>query len=93
MRLSLDQRLHVLEQIADDETKTPTERMKALDMMGRYGLGTTITETDADGRDVPRAVIAVPGAVTAETWAVAAQAQQTALDVTKRTLAEQHGVG
>lgn len=93
MRTALDERLHILADIADDPTKTPIERMKALDMLGKYGMGTTITETDNDGKDVPRSVLMVPMAPDANTWALATQAQQAALEATKRTLSEQHGVG
>ena len=35
------------------------ERLKAIDLLGKYGMGTTVTETDTDGHDVPR-----PGALT-----------------------------
>ena len=93
MRESLDARLHILAEIADDPSKTPIERMKALDMLGKYGMGTTITETDAEGKDVPRSVLVVPMAQDAGTWATATQAQQTALEEKKRALAEAHGVG
>ncbi len=93
MRLALDTRLHVLEQIADDEENTPTERMKALDMLGRYGMGTTVTETDTDGKDVQRSVLVVPGSVSSATWSTAAQAQQVELEAAKRSIAESHGVG
>ncbi len=93
MRESLDARLHILAEIADDPSKTPIERMKALDMLGKYGMGTTVTETDAEGKDVPRSVLVVPMAPDAGTWATATQAQQTALEERKRALAEAHGVG
>ena len=93
MRESLDARLHILAEIADDASKTPIERMKALDMLGKYGMGTTVTETDSDGKDVPRSVLVVPMAPDAGTWALATQAQQTALEEKKRALAEAHGVG
>lgn len=93
MREALDVRLHILAEIADDASKTPIERMKALDMLGKYGMGTTVTETDSDGKDVPRSVLVVPMAPDAGTWALATQAQQTALEEKKRALAEAHGVG
>ncbi|MFN9203858.1 MAG: hypothetical protein ACK6DP_12435 [Gemmatimonas sp.] len=93
MRTALDERLHILADIADDPSKTPIERMKALDMLGKYGMGTTITETDNEGKDVPRAVLMVPMAPDAGTWALATQAQQAGLEAAKRALSEQHGVG
>ena len=31
-----------------------SERLKAVDLLGKYGMGTTVTETDTDGNDVPR---------------------------------------
>lgn len=93
MREALGRRLHILGEIADDPKVTPTERMKALDLLGKYGMGTTITETDANGQDVPRSVLVVPMTPDAGTWSAATQQQQAALEATKRTLAEQHGVG
>lgn len=43
MRESLDKRLAVAEQIADDEDAHPSERIKALELLARYGLGTSDT--------------------------------------------------
>lgn len=39
MREALDNRISVLEEIADDTSLSPTDRIKALDLLGRYGLG------------------------------------------------------
>lgn len=93
MRLALDQRIHVLAQIADDPNATPIERMKAIDLLGKYGMGTTITETDTDGQDVARPVLVVPMTGSATDWAAATQTQQAELEAKKRALAEAHGVG
>lgn len=32
------------------------DRLKALDLLGKYGLGTTVTETDTEGRDAIRVI-------------------------------------
>lgn len=40
MRRSLDQRLVIAEQIADDTTADHGERLKALDFLAKYGMGT-----------------------------------------------------
>lgn len=45
MRESLDKRLHIAEQIAEDEDANPTERLKALELLARYGLGHSDTVT------------------------------------------------
>lgn len=39
MRESLDKRLHIAEKIAEDEDANPSERLKALELLARYGLG------------------------------------------------------
>ena len=59
MRLSLDQRLKVAEAIADDEKANPSERLKALELLARYGLGTNDTlrvpvGAEADGERLRR---------------------------------------
>lgn len=51
MRYSLAQRIWIAEQIADDESASNRDRMQALEFLARYGLGTTITETDTEGND------------------------------------------
>lgn len=47
-------RIATLRQIADGEVPEASvvDRLKAIDLLGKYGLGTTITETDTEGRDV-----------------------------------------
>ena len=44
-------RVRELERIAD-YAKSDADRMRALDLMFKYGLGTTMTETDTEGNDV-----------------------------------------
>ena len=39
MRGSLEQRLEIAEEIADDEKQRPSDRLKALEFLARYGLG------------------------------------------------------
>lgn len=53
MREALDKRLHILADIADDPSVSPAERMKALDLLGKYGMGTTSAIVDAEGNDAP----------------------------------------
>jgi hypothetical protein len=47
LRGSFDQRVRVLEEIADDRCPDPTDRIRAVDVLGRYGLG-TVREVTAD---------------------------------------------
>lgn len=48
-REAFEERVPILMAMADDEELEPTVRQKAIDMLGRYGLGTTITPTGAEG--------------------------------------------
>lgn len=73
MRQALAERLHIAEAIADDETGSASDRLRALDFMAKYGLGTTITETDTEGKDKAR-VIEVPPTESHEQWAMRARA-------------------
>ena len=41
LRASFDQRVKILEEIADSEQASPADRMKAVDLLAKYGLGTT----------------------------------------------------
>ena len=61
LRGSFEERIKVIEAIADDAKASTAERLKALDLMAKYGLGTTSTSTDTEGNDVPR-----PGRLTDE---------------------------
>ena len=53
LRGSLEKRVKIAEQIADSPTASDTDRLRALDFLAKYGLGTTQTQTDADGNDAP----------------------------------------
>jgi hypothetical protein len=56
LRGDFDKRRKILCEIADDPKASASDRLKAVDLLGKYGLGTTVTETDTDGRDVIRVI-------------------------------------
>ena len=60
LRASFSERLGILAKLADDEDLAPAERMKALEMMAKYGMGTTTTVTDTEGNDAPSPVVVLP---------------------------------
>jgi hypothetical protein len=45
-----------LRRIAKSPKATTSDRLKAIDLLGKYGLGTTVTETDTEGRDAIRVI-------------------------------------
>jgi hypothetical protein len=51
MRGSLDQRMHVAEEVLDDPRAAVADRLRALEFLAKYGLGTTTTTTDTKGND------------------------------------------
>lgn len=57
LRLAFDQRIKVLQSFADDKNLDPQVRMKAIDQLAKYGLGTTFTQTGDDGKAVPTGII------------------------------------
>ena len=59
MREALDERLKLLASFADDPNLAPLERMRALDMLAKYGIGTTQTATDTEGDNAPPGVVKV----------------------------------
>ena len=61
LRGSFEDRIPVLEEIADDRKASLGERLKALDLMAKYGMGTTSTATDTEGNDAVK-----PGRLTDE---------------------------
>ncbi len=61
LRGSFEERIKILEAIADDKKSSQADRMRALDLMAKYGLGTTSTSTDTEGNDVAK-----PGRLTDE---------------------------
>jgi hypothetical protein len=66
LRGSFEDRIKVLEEIADDTKASTTDRMRALDLMAKYGLGTTSTSTDTEGNDVDRPGRLTPDEIEAE---------------------------
>ena len=44
-RLGFDERIATLQDIADDETKDPAVRIKAIETLAKYGLGTMTDAT------------------------------------------------
>jgi hypothetical protein len=61
LRGSFDKRVKVLEQIADGKlAASVADRLKAIDLLAKYGLGTTVTETDTEGNDAPRPGVLTP---------------------------------
>ena len=59
LRGSFDDRIRVLEEIADDPTVSASDRMRAIDLLAKYGLGTQAEVTGADGGPVQVAHVAV----------------------------------
>lgn len=51
MREALAARVSLAEAIADDPANAPAERLRALDLLGRYGLGSTRELTVDDVRE------------------------------------------
>jgi hypothetical protein len=47
LRGSFEERIPVLEEIADDSDADPQDRIRALDILGKYGIG-TVREVTAD---------------------------------------------
>lgn len=78
-RLAFDERIKVLTEIADAEHEPAQVRIKAIEALAKYGLGTTITPTDTDGKTLGTGVLAVPLPVGADQWSAVAASQQAAL--------------
>lgn len=49
LRGSFAERIKILEAIADDPEVSPSDRVKAIDMLAKYGLGTRQEVTGPDG--------------------------------------------
>lgn len=56
LRGSLDARIRIAEEIADDDTASHADRLRALDFLAKYGMGTTVTETDATGATAEKVI-------------------------------------
>ena len=59
LRGSFEERIEVLEEIADDPMQTPADRTRAIDMLAKYGLGTTKEITVEHVRDKLQNTIAL----------------------------------
>ena len=57
MRGSLEERLHIAEEIAGKETASDSDRLKALDFLAKYGLGTRQEVTGEDGAAIPTEIV------------------------------------
>lgn len=66
LRQSFYDRIPMLQRIADDEELSPADRMKAADMLAKYGLGSTVTATDTEGKEPRHAVVILPAIQAAE---------------------------
>lgn len=55
LRKAFDQRIYLLQEIADNPDLDDVTRMKALDMLAKYGLGTPTAAVDSEGNqtDIP----------------------------------------
>jgi hypothetical protein len=55
LRKAFDDRIATLREIADDEDQKMDYRLKAMDMLAKYGLGTPTAAVDSEGNqtDIP----------------------------------------
>ncbi len=60
MRGSLEARLHIAEEVADNPLAAAADRLRALDFLAKYGLGTKQEVTGEDGAPVQSAVVILP---------------------------------
>jgi hypothetical protein len=60
MSFSLEARVSIIEEIAEDPTARPADRLRALDLLAKYGLG--IAHEVAGPDSGPIGIEAVPGA-------------------------------
>jgi hypothetical protein len=56
MRGSLAQRIVIAEKIADNPKSSDSDRLRALDFLAKYGMGTTVTETDPNGEHAEKVI-------------------------------------
>ena len=59
-RGSFEDRIVVLEEIADDPKANAGDRIRALDLLGKYGLGTQQQISGPDGGVIPLGVVELP---------------------------------
>ncbi len=65
-RGSFEDRIAVLEEIVDDAKVSAGDRIRALDLLGKYGLGTQQQHSGPDGGVIPLGVVELPMIVTQE---------------------------
>ena len=65
-RGSFEDRIVVLEEIADDAKTSAGDRIRALDLLGKYGLGTQQQISGPDGGVIPLGVVELPMIITQE---------------------------
>lgn len=71
LRGSMEERVAVLEEIADDTDSRPADRIRAIELLAKYGLGTTKELSLENVRDRLVATIAIIGNLLPETEAEA----------------------
>jgi hypothetical protein len=59
-RGSFEDRIRVLEEIADDPEQSSADRLRALDLLAKYGLGTQQQYSGPDGGAIPFGVVELP---------------------------------
>ena len=57
MRGSLDERIAIAEQIADNPQSSDSDRLKALDFLAKYGMGTKQEHSGPDDSPIPNEII------------------------------------
>jgi hypothetical protein len=57
LRGSFDARIGILEQIAGDPAVSTADRIRALDLLAKYGLGTQQEHSGPDGAPIPTQII------------------------------------
>ena len=57
MRGSLDERIAIAEQIADNPQSSDSDRLKALDFLAKYGIGTKQEHSGPDDSPIPNEII------------------------------------
>lgn len=79
-RMAFAERLAIATGVADSPTATPLERLKALDLLGKYGGMASVQVTGKDGEELgARGVLMVPTPVTDAEWSKAAAKHQAEL--------------
>lgn len=82
LRGSFAERVRILEKIADGEALDPSDRMKAIDLMGKYGLG---ARKDVDEDQIRERLSKTLAIITAELDGDVAEALISKIEVVWRT--------